>query len=101
VGKAIGVIFLVFQIAASGGTFPIQCTPEIFQKIYKFLPFTYAINGMREAVGGINYQGLVLDIFILFLFGVSFLAVGLIGKRYANNSFEKFTNMLKDSGVIH
>ena len=27
------------QVAGSGGTFPIEVAPEIFQKIYPFLPF--------------------------------------------------------------
>jgi len=101
VGKAIGVVFLVFQLAGSGGTFPIQCTPPLFQKIYKFLPFTYAINGMREAVGGINYSGLLLDIAVISLVGIIFMIIGLIGKRYANEALAKFTDMLEESGVTH
>ena len=53
VGKAIGVILLVIQVAASGGTFPIQVTPPFFQYVNPFLPFTYAISALRETVGGI------------------------------------------------
>lgn len=53
VGKALGVILLVLQISASGGTFPIEVTPGFFQRINPLLPFTYAVSGMREAVGGL------------------------------------------------
>jgi len=101
VGKAIGVILLVFQIAGSGGTFPIQCTPWFFQKLYKLLPFTYAINGMREAVGGINYSGLLLDMSVIVFIGIMFMIMGLIGKRYANRALARFSKMLVESGVIH
>ncbi len=31
VGKALGVILLVLQISASGGTFPIEVTPRFFK----------------------------------------------------------------------
>ncbi|WP_049040711.1 YhgE/Pip domain-containing protein, partial [Clostridium sporogenes] len=40
VGKALGVILLVLQISASGGTFPIEVTPGFFQRINPLLPFT-------------------------------------------------------------
>lgn len=100
VGKAIGVVFLVFQIAAAGGTFPIQVTPEFFQKINKFLPFTYAINGMREAVAGVVFENLMLDIAVLLVYGAVFIALGLVLKRYANKALKKFIKQLSESGVI-
>lgn len=100
VGKAIGVVFLVFQIAAAGGTFPIQVTPMFFQKINRFLPFTYAINGMREAVAGIVAENLLLDIAVLLLYFVLFLAIGLVLKRFANKALKRFLKMLGESGVI-
>ena len=62
VGKAIGVVLLVIQVAGSGGTFPIQVTPQFFQNVYPLLPFTYAISAMREAVGGIYMPNLTKDI---------------------------------------
>ncbi|MCG9843620.1 hypothetical protein LHK17_05115, partial [Staphylococcus argenteus] len=51
----------VLQIAGGGGTFPIQTTPQFFQNISPYLPFTYAIDSLRETVGGdcsgnINYK---------------------------------------------
>src|SRR5690606_41996029 len=52
VGKALAIVLLVFQIAGAGGTYPVQLIPEFFQNINPFLPFTYAIDLMREAVGG-------------------------------------------------
>ena len=52
-GKAVAIILLVLQIAGGGGTFPIQTTPEFFQAISPYLPFTYSIDALRETVGGI------------------------------------------------
>ena len=48
IGKALCVILLVIQIAGAGGTFPIEVTPQFFQNLYPFLPFTYGINALRE-----------------------------------------------------
>ena len=65
-GKAIAIIFLVLQIAGGGGTFPIQTTPKFFQAISPYLPFTYAIDALRETVGvlfrNINYKSDYLSI---------------------------------------
>ena len=100
VGKAIGVVFLVFQIAGAGGTFPIQVTPVFFQRINAFLPFTYAINGMREAVAGIVMGNLVTDIAVLVAYFAGFIALGLLLKRFASKALKKFLKQLSDSGVI-
>lgn len=52
VGEAAAVVIMVIQVAGAGGTFPIQCLPAIYQTIYKYLPFTYAMDALRECVGG-------------------------------------------------
>lgn len=55
VGEALAIIVMVIQVAGAGGTFPIETLPDIYQMIYKFLPFPYGMNAMRETIGGI-YQ---------------------------------------------
>ena len=52
VGKAMAIVMLVLQIAGSGGTYPVMLLPDFFGAINPFLPFTYAIDIMREATGG-------------------------------------------------
>lgn len=52
IGEAVAVVIMVIQVAGAGGTFPIQCLPAIYQAIYKYLPFTYAMDALRECVGG-------------------------------------------------
>lgn len=56
IGEAVAVVIMVIQVAGAGGTFPIQCLPAIYQAIYKYLPFTYAMDALRECVGG-TYGG--------------------------------------------
>lgn len=100
VGKAIAVVFLVLQLAGAGGTFPIQVTPPFFQTIHKFLPFTYAIGGMREAIAGIYYPALLKDIFLLMWYFVFFMALGLCLKKWVSPSLARFAKKLGQSGVI-
>lgn len=52
IGMAVSVIVMVVQVAGSGGTYPVEVLPEIFRDLYKFMPFRYAMNAMRETIGG-------------------------------------------------
>lgn len=40
VGKALAVILMVVQVAGSGGTFPIETLPQLYQDLYLFFPST-------------------------------------------------------------
>lgn len=100
VGKAIGVVLLVLQLAGAGGTFPVQVMPEFFQKINCFLPFTYAIGGMREAIAGVAYEALVTDIVMLIGFFLVFIIIGVLLKKKANTLLHKFAKKLGEAGVI-
>lgn len=100
IGKAIGIVLLVVQLGGAGGTFPIQVTPRFFQRMYKFLPFTYGISGMREAIAGIYRPTLIKDIIIICLFGIGILIIGALLKEKANKFLHKYSEQLGDSGVI-
>lgn len=81
VGKAIVVVIMVLQIAGSSGTFPIELLPEIFQKIYRFFPFPYAIDAMRECICGVYGSTLVVKLLQLLIFAVVALGIGLFARR--------------------
>lgn len=80
VGKAIAIILLVLQIASSGGTYPVVLLPEFFQTIHPILPFTYGVDLMREAVGGIIWKRAITDIIALFIFAFITILSGLFLK---------------------
>ncbi len=52
IGEALSVILMVIQVAGAGGTFPIEVLPDVFQILYKFMPFNYSMNAVRECIGG-------------------------------------------------
>ena len=81
VGKALVVVIMVMQIAGSSGTFPIELLPEIYQKIYRFFPFPYAIDAMRECICGLYGDYYLTQIAFLLLFAVAALLIGLLVRR--------------------
>ena len=78
VGKAIGVLFMVIQVAGSGGTFPVEMLPPLFQTLYRFLPFVYSETAMREAISGVYADHWLVAMGTLALYLVPALLVGLV-----------------------
>lgn len=85
IGKAIAVILLIVQIPGSSGMFPIEMMPDFFQFIHPLLPFTYSIDAMREAIGGLYGLDYWADLGRLLLFVPIALFTGLVLGRYAFN----------------
>ena len=81
IGKALAVVIMVIQIAGSGGTFPIELLPEVYRKIYIFFPFPYAINAMRETIGGAYEWEYLRNCLILLIFVAIALTVGLFIRK--------------------
>ncbi|MFJ9384699.1 YhgE/Pip family protein [Peribacillus sp. NPDC101481] len=100
VGKGISVVLMVLQISSSGGTFPIQVTPPFFQHINPYLPFTYAVGLLRESVGGITWSVAGKDIFILILFLMFTLILGVILKKPLHARTQKMKDKLYGSRIF-
>src|SRR5690625_2705562 len=100
VGKAIAIVLLVLQISSSGGTYPVVLLPGFFSAINPFLAFTYAVDLMREAVGGIIWGRALKDILILLLFGCIFITGGIFLKGPINKQMNKLMKS-KDSRLFH
>lgn len=78
IGKAVAVVIMVIQIAGSGGTFPIEALPAFFRGVYIFFPFPYAINAMRECIGGMYENDYYMYLIKLMIFCVASLMLGLV-----------------------
>lgn len=99
VGKAVAIIFLVLQVAASGGTFPVEVMSSFFKMIHPLLPFKYAIGIMREFTAGI-VPGLLIDNIInLSVFFVIFIIIGITLKGFINVHTKKLSHKLGESGI--
>lgn len=69
-GRVVALALLMFQLSSSGGTYPVETTPEFFRVITHIMPITYVVNGLREAItGGIDgrfWIALAVLLFVLF-----------------------------------
>ena len=100
VGKAIVVVVMVVQIAGSSGSYPIEILPPIFSKIYRFFPFPYAINAVREALCGMYKHDYFIYLGELLLFAVLAMAIGLLIRKpfMGMNSF--VTEKIEETEVL-
>lgn len=70
------LILLLLQLGSSEGTYPLQIIPRFFTKIHPFLPMSYSVSGLRQALslnGEIGHQASMLA-----LFTVGAIMVGLL-----------------------
>ncbi len=81
VGKAIAVVLMVIQVAGSGGTFPKEMLPGVFQTLYPFLPFVHGEDAMRACIAGIYQNDYWFCMLRLAAFIVPSLLLGLVLRR--------------------
>lgn len=81
VGEALAIVFMVFQVAGSGGTFPIELLPRAFQVLQPFMPFYPAMNAIRETMGGFYENDFVIYIIQLLCHMIIPLLLGLGFRR--------------------
>lgn len=100
VGKALAIIFLVLQVAASGGTFPIEVMSGFFQTINPLLPFKYAIGLMRETTAGIVQSIFISNLIYLSIYFVVAIIMGVGLKKFVNKYTRKLSSKLDESGIV-
>jgi putative membrane protein len=79
VGKFTALILLILQLASSGGTFPLETVPVVFQKLGVVMPMTYSIRLFKEALISIDTVVLTKTLGILFGIWITFLIGCIIG----------------------
>ena len=100
VGKAIGVLIMVLQVAGSGGTFPVQMLPSLFQKLYPFLPFVHSENAFRAAMFGTYGNDWLMSIGTLALFLVPALLLGLVLRKPLVPVNEWIEEKMEETGLM-
>lgn len=59
-GAWLMLIFMLFQIGCSGGTYPIQLTNPLYRAVHPYLPMTIAMNGLHHTISlGGSISGVV------------------------------------------
>ena len=99
VGKALAVIFLIVQIPGASGMYPIQLMPGFFQALYPWLPFTYGMGAMREAIGGFYGTAYLFDLAWLLACGLVAIALAVIVRPAVLNLNKLFDRKLAEADV--
>ncbi len=50
IGEFIALIFMVFNLGASAGTYPLETAPHWYKVLHPFVPFTHSVNGFRSVI---------------------------------------------------
>lgn len=100
VGKAIAVILLVIQVAGSGGTFPIEMTPQFFQNMAGLMPFTYSMSAMRECIGGLYGSTYRISLGYLAVYAAAFLILGIVLRKPIIRLNEMFSEKLESTKLM-
>ena len=99
VGKALSIIFMIVQLAGSGGSYPIQVDPLIFRILQPFFPFTYSLGGFREAIAGPLVSSVIIDFVVLGAISILFILFGYYLKAPLHPIVSKFESKFKESGI--
>lgn len=100
-GKGIGIILLVLSISGGGGNYPIQVSGKFFQFINPLLPFTYAVDLLRESAGGIYWPNAVRNASVLLILGLIFGIVGTLVSPLMEKPLKKMNALTKESHFFH
>ena len=100
IGEALAIIIMVIQVAGSGGTFPIEVLPSVYQSIYKYLPFPYAMDALRETIGGLYGSYYWKCLGSLCIYVLISLLIGLVLYKPFMKMNEKIEHSKKKSGVM-
>ncbi|ASN61244.1 YhgE/Pip domain-containing protein [Latilactobacillus curvatus] len=88
-GRFLAMVLLMLQLGGSGGTFPMEITNHFYNVIHPFLPMTYSILGLREAItSGLGTGQIVQSFFVL----LAFIVVALLLLWLGMNHLQKIGN---------
>lgn len=81
IGEFIALIFMVFNLGASAGTYPLETAPHWYKVLHPFVPFTYSVNGFRSVIANATAVPTTEILFFVGLLVVSVILTYLFVRR--------------------
>lgn len=81
IGEFIALIFMVFNLGASAGTYPLETAPHWYKVLHPFVPFTYSVNGFRSVIANATAVPTTEIFFFVGLFVISVILTYLFVRR--------------------
>ena len=100
VGEAVAVVLMVLQVAGSGGTFPVEVLPKIYQVMYNYMPFAYGMNAVRECIAGMYKYDYWKYMSGLLIYIALALVIGLVISRPCKRLNEKIKESTEKTDLL-
>lgn len=76
-GLVVSLLLLALQVTSTGGIYPVELLSEPFQVLGRFLPLTYAVEGMQGIIAGGDTGSVLGAAAVLVLFGAASVVLAL------------------------
>lgn len=100
IGEAIAVVIMVIQVAGAGGTFPVEVLPSVYQYLYKFMPFSYCMNALRECVAGMYQHTYGRCLATLLIYVGTSVIIGLLLAKPCAKLLDRLEHNKEKSGLF-
>ena len=101
VGKALCIVLVFAQIPGGAGLYPIELTSSFFQALSPFLPFTYGVDAMREAICGFYGNYYAKDLIVLGVFFFGSMGLGLLLGPLVSNVVRMTARQVHDGDLYN
>ncbi len=81
-GRLFALILLVLQLAASGGSYPIETAPSFFQTIHRWMPVTQSVKALRHGISGAYLGEYLTFMLVLVVIFLSATVLAWLGRRW-------------------
>ncbi|MDS1272191.1 YhgE/Pip domain-containing protein [Lipingzhangella sp. LS1_29] len=82
-GRVLALVLLMLQLTSSGGTYPLETSPALFQAIAHYLPMNWVVSALRHLISGGDLT-VVLNAFLVlgaYLVGALTLTVLAVSRK--------------------
>lgn len=78
IGKFLAIALLILQLTSCGGTFPMETVPKFFNVLYPYMPMTYSVGLLKEAISSANETNAAFNLLVLIAILVVFMTLTVI-----------------------
>ncbi|MGM5489444.1 YhgE/Pip family protein [Weissella koreensis] len=82
-GRFVAMLLLMLQLGGSGGTFPMEMTNHFYNVIHPYIPMTYSVLGLRQAMtSGLGMDQIWNSVGVLLAIAVVFTLLTWLGMYF-------------------
>jgi putative membrane protein len=100
IGKAVCIILLIMQVAASGGTFPVEMLDSLLMNVAPFLPFFHGMTALQGCVAGIYNGDSFIYLGFLLVYVVLMILIGIVARKPFRFVTDWFERQLEKTGYL-